>query len=323
MEIALVNHHTPYVAMLAKALPEHHFHALPTRHAPRGWRFDQRPRPDNVEPWPGEDNEFGVAFDYWESVRGNSGPRAPDVVLLQSAFDVANVPTDVAGGLPWVLLSHNHFQFEAGAGWLPAWLAAHEVPLVCISAMKAASWVDAGYPRAPIVIPPYAPVEEMLPWEGTAEGTAPVVLTVANHLARPLFSLEGWLTATRGHDDGYGSRGVLIGEGNDGITGANGPAPSWPTLRRWYQGAAVYLNPTVPPLEDAYNLALLEARATGMPWVSLHDTPPDEVREVVDAVFRHEFWPDPAAGRALVAQEFPKEPFAAAWRRVLGEVAHG
>lgn len=295
MEIALFNHHTPYVAMLAKALPEHVFHTLPTRHAPEGWRRDQRPFPENVEPWPGG-YDFAPDKDYWQAIREHSGPPPPDVVLLQSGWDLPAVPADEGGGLPWVFLSHNHARLESGCDparglyYLAGWLAAHEVPLVCISAMKAASWVDAGYPRAPIVIPPGFDLTEYVASGDRHEGD--YVLTVCNGLDRPLFDRQGWEALTKDvpvH---------LVGEGNEGIRGAVGPAASWEALKEEYRQCAVYLNPTCPPFEDAYNLSSLEAMAWGAGVQNLHGAVPS-------------------------LSEFPVAAFRERWLKVLKDVSDG
>lgn len=301
---AVWNWHTPYLHLLATALPDYHFHTLPTPHVPAGWRHDQRPQPDNVT--------VHAAF-----------PLGMDVVLLQTAADFAAVPTAAGGGLPWVLLSHNRAELEPDAHRLAAWCSAHVVPLVCISERKAASWRAAGYRRADTlhVLEPGIRVEDYPAW--SAEASEPHLLTVCNGLSRPLFDLASWLAVT----EGLPVR--LVGEGNEGIPGTVGPAPSWEALQGEYRRARVYLNPTAPPWEDADNLASIEARACGMPVLSLHGwarkPSPDAIAHVRHRLAlaldsqRHLA----ASNRQAVAQRWSLERFGRQWRQVFEEACRG
>lgn len=51
-------------------------------------------------------------------------------------------------------------------------------------------------------------------------------------------------------------------------SGASRPAESWEELKSSFAGHRLYLNCTLHPFEDGYNLAMLEAMATGSPVVS-------------------------------------------------------
>ncbi|HYE59394.1 MAG TPA: hypothetical protein VD948_12855 [Rhodothermales bacterium] len=295
--------HAPYAALLARALPEVAFRTLPTPYCPDGWNARQRPLPENVLPAP----EL-IATD-------------PDVVLLQTGFDIdAMLRAEWPGAA--VYLSHNRAELE-GQG-VAEWLNDTGIPVISISPMKAQSWLDAGYRPfkggIPVILPYVDPADYPV-WTG--EGG--YVLTVANNLRRPLFDAEAWIEATKGLPV------KLVGEGNEGIPGAVGPATDWDELKRLYREAAVYLNPTVAPWEDAHNLAMLEAAATGTPIVSLHEDSAGlafhwkTTRTDVEVVLRTAGAPvmreavSPATRRNTAAR-FPKDRFAAQWRAVLEEV---
>ena len=310
--LALWNWHTPYARLLALSLPDWELLVLPTTHAPSGWRADQRPRPVNVRVL---------------SAPGAVVDARPDVCLSQTYGDAAVFLTQVpARG--YVLLLHNHAACEPPTllHYLHVIGGAPNGRVVAISPMKAASWRQAGYDGPLEVILPGIPESDFGSWTGDD----PVVLTVANNLRRPLFDLAAWEEATQGLPV------RLVGEGNAGIPGAVGPAPSWEALRSEYQRARVYLSVCRSPYEDGYNLALLEAMATGVPCVCL-DTPtvptgvdrattPERLAHFLriylgatGAPF-HEW-----RGRiqAQVRAQFPFDRFAAYWRQVLEEVAGG
>lgn len=319
MDIALYAWHVPYATMLARALPEHHFHALSTPYNPHGWDARQRPLPENVEPWGGPDPELGITLNYWESIRDNTGQRAPDVVLCQTVADINETGRAHYAG-PSIFLGHNDARLEAPR--LAEYLADLTMPLVCISARKAASFVATGYDRPITLIEPGIDPADFPEWVGDQRA----ILTVVNNISRPLFDLAEWLEVTRGLP------AVLIGGGNEGIEGAGvGMAPSWDVIRFWYQHTRVYLSPTTGPYEDSHNLAQLEAAATGMPIVSLWTPGPDQrhsgealirIRERLQRGLdqRHSLG---GSVRSAVAARWSVETFAAKWRRVLDETVSG
>lgn len=287
LRVALYNWHTPYVTLLANALPDYRFVVMPTAHAPTGWREDQRPMPPNVT--------ITAAPD-----------AADDVVLLQTPQDYAAACAS-SNSQDWVYLAHNRHEFDRP---MASHLHLAGVPLVCISEMKAQTWQQAGFSDRIFVIPPYVDPSLYEPWAGEDAH----ILTVANHLRRPLFDLESWLAATRGLPV------RLIGEGNDGLPGAAGPAPSWDALKAEYRQARVYLNPTRPPYEDTYNLASLDAASWGMPIIQLRcgvQAARRALRDWLSSQRPH----DVDAVRASVAKRFPQAAFTERWRAVLEGVA--
>lgn len=292
--LLLANHHTPYTSLLARALPEWGLQVVPTSHAPEGWRLDQRPKPLNV----------GFA----DSVSFRYTP--PDVLLLQSPGDLVRFQNCGLDDVPLLYLSHNRVEYE----WQPQlnpqlW----RMPLVCISDMKAKTWREAGYPNEITVIPPGIPTEDYGGWTGNE----PRILTVANYLRRPLFDTGAWLAATEGLPV------TLVGEGNEGLPGAVGSSPGWDELRALYRSHRAYLCVNKYPNEDPWNLAMLEAAATGMPLLLLHGYPhghrtPQQLREEYQRLLEEPPGFD-YGWRRYVQREFPFEDFSQAWSLVLEE----
>lgn len=294
MRVAVRAWHVPYLYNLARALPDVRFHALPSPYNQTGWNYTQRPLPPNV-----------TQVSYLD--------RRYDLLLAQALQDL-DLARTVEWDKPIVYLSHNRHEFEGRS--LALWLQDRTLPLVCISEMKAETWRNAGYLRPITIIKPGIDVSEFPLWDG-GDQKDPHILTVANNLWRPLFDGDAWVTAT----EGLPVR--LIGEGSDRLRGAVGPSESWDALKEAYRSARVYLNPTRAPYEDSHNLALLEARATGMPWVSLWDSPPDRARSCLERWLRREWAAHPSEVRANVALEFPITTFAERWRGVLLEATRG
>jgi len=109
----------------------------------------------------------------------------------------------------------------------------------------------------------------------------------------------------------------------------------WDEYRSFLRGHRVYLNTTVDPYEDGYNLAMLEAMATGMPVVSTQNsTSPiedgvsgyvskdeTELRTALETLLkdRHLAASIGSTAREQVLDRFPIQKFVDNWRAVLGE----
>ena len=109
----------------------------------------------------------------------------------------------------------------------------------------------------------------------------------------------------------------------------------WDEYRAFLRGHRVYLNTTVEPFEDGYNLAMLEAMATGMPVVSTHSrtSPIDhgvsgyvskdeaELRAALETLLKDRPLAASMGGRARekVLDRFPIRRFVDHWRAVLGD----
>ncbi|RMG72407.1 MAG: glycosyltransferase, partial [Nitrospirae bacterium] len=110
---------------------------------------------------------------------------------------------------------------------------------------------------------------------------------------------------------------------------------SWDEYREYLRSHRVYLNTTVYPYEDGYNLAMLEAMATGMPVVAIKNpTSPlvDGINGFVsddEEYLRErlkEMLSDPERAKQIgeraretVREIFPIERFIENWKRVIGE----
>ena len=113
-------------------------------------------------------------------------------------------------------------------------------------------------------------------------------------------------------------------------------AESFDELKRFYRSHRVFLNTTIEEYEAGYNLAMLEAMATGMPVVALHHSRSpianghngfisadiDELREYVlcllnDRALAAELG---ANARQTVIESYNIAGFIEAWNRVFGAV---
>jgi len=131
------------------------------------------------------------------------------------------------------------------------------VTFVFISPSVESSWGLRG-----AVITPGIPIEEMGEWNGVLK----TLLVVGNNLHREHFDYTTLLKLA----DQVPVK--IVGE-NPQIPGA-APASSWDELKSYYSQCRAYVNLTREP-EDGYNLATLEAMASGMPVLTLaHPTSP-------------------------------------------------
>ena len=93
-------------------------------------------------------------------------------------------------------------------------------------------------------------------------GERPALLRVSNHLRQR----GGFLGYSQHQAISRGFEIEVVGS-NPGLQGAR-PAKSWHQLRWFYQTRRALLHTAVPMMEDGYNLAVIEAMATGMPVVA-------------------------------------------------------
>ncbi|MFO7598286.1 MAG: glycosyltransferase [Candidatus Desulfacyla sp.] len=124
---------------------------------------------------------------------------------------------------------------------------------------------------------------------------------------------------------------IAIGDNPD-IPGARS-SKDWDDLKQAYRENRLYLNTNIPKWEDGYNLAMLEAMATGMPVVSLTN-PVSPLTDGYDGfvaldvpVLRQrvkQLLADPnlakkigAQGKRTVEKYFPIEPFLEKWEKAV------
>jgi len=235
-------------------------------------------------------------------------------------------------GVPIILVFHNKLTTEIALSRTPVDRKAYlqqaqrlmgslpDLRLVFVSPAKQLDWGFEGR----VILPGIDPGD----YSGYA-GDEPRVLRVGNGLKERDLML-GWSAQER----------ILEGIPST-VVGLNSSLPesilptSWDELRSLLVHHRVFLNTTLPPYEDGYNLAMLEAMATGMPVVSIANSSSpieDGVNGFVSAdegVLRErilELLQDReraiAIGRKAretVLERFPIDRFLSAWREVLEE----
>ncbi|MBM4363436.1 MAG: glycosyltransferase family 4 protein [Deltaproteobacteria bacterium] len=311
--ILTFNCHEPYIHLLAKVgLGLDVVDGLPGR-ATRRWDTRQRPVPE------------GARLVRLEEARA----RGPYEAII--AHNVADLIDARSIDAPKVLMLHVSLTArtleEPGAPpaanmrrELSSYLAAIGGVAVAVSAMKRDSW---GLP-ARVIRPAVDPDE----WGGH-RGDRPALLRVANDVLRRPARFD-W---PRHLEIVGGLPWELVGH-NPGVPGA-APAASWDDLRERYRSARAYVHSSGEGLDDGYNLAVLEAMATGMPVVTTagHESPvedgvsgfcSDSTATLRDGAAR--LLADPALARTLgdqarqrVADLFPVAAFREGWLETIAE----
>ena len=249
LRILTFNWHEAYIHLLAKT--GHRFDVVQKRKAGIfGWIRALRPVPSNCR----------LVTEEEAGERLRSG--AYDRIVAHNLWDVMAVQ---GATVPKVLVFHNKLSCEIALGGDPLDRleymekvhrlldAAGPVTLVFISPAKRADWGLAGE-----ILPPGIDPADY----GGYRGDLIRVLRVGNALQeRDImlgFSLQERILA--------GLPSTVLGL-NRHLPGARVPR-DWDAFRGFLREHRVYLNTTLEPYEDGYNLAMLEAMATGMPVVS-------------------------------------------------------
>jgi glycosyltransferase involved in cell wall biosynthesis len=314
MRILTFNWHEPYICALAKT--GHAFDVVERdKGGYRGWMYEQRPLPPNVR----------IVKDATARQRLRAGEYS--VVVCHNLTDLGWVGEY---RVPRIVLFHNMLTTELALGGNvvdgEAYRAqvrtrvANDPLLSCvfISDGKRADWGLAGD-----VITPGIDLADY----GGYEGGEARVLRVAN-LLRERDLMLGY-TAQRQILQGIPS--TLLGLGTEEYGGRF--STGWDDLRGCFRSHRLFLNTTVDGYEDGYNLAMLEAMATGTPVVSTANrTSPivDGVNGFVSADLPtlsdriNQLLRNPeearqlgAAARATVATQFSMDTFVARWEGVL------
>jgi hypothetical protein len=278
----------------------------------------------------------GGRTDWWQEVRpmpetmtivteddavARAGAGFYDAVICHNLLDLGQV---VDTGAPTFTIFHTSRDLEIAFGLDLANFDRVGRPLlekttvVFVSPMKQRSW---GLPGTVIL-----PGLDLTEYSGYT-GEVPRVLHVGN-LKRELSSVNGMAAL---EDAAAGLPFTLLGL-NPAIPGSKLSA-DWDDTRAHFRSHRVYLHTTMMPFEDGYNLAMLEAMATGMPVVALaHPTTPlthgvdgllgDDVTslrvsllELLEDVDRaREIG---AQARRTVARLFPIERFRTQWTDLL------
>jgi len=324
IKILTFNWHVPYICLLART--GHEFFVIEPE-APSGrrrWDHEMRPPPANVR----------VLDD--STWRRGLEDAVFDLVICHNHMDL----TDLLGyPVPKILVLHNRLSTSLAMGdgldkrdkfwenvFLPLYRASDHLRFVAISSAKKTDW---GLP-ARVILPGTDPAE----FDGY-RGDVPRVLRIGNYMKERDLMM------------GFTRQEAIVGDLPSTVLGINPTvagsrlSENFDDLRDQLRVHRVYLNTTVDPWEDGYNLAMLEAMATGMPVVTTANvTSPivdgvngyisDDVDELHDRLDRLLADRDlarrlGAEARRTVAEEFPIERFVENWRDMIADTirAHG
>ncbi|HDN67792.1 MAG TPA: methyltransferase domain-containing protein [Firmicutes bacterium] len=249
MRILTFNWHEAYICLLAKT--GHQWHIIERlKGGVKHWLYQVRPLPSNAT----------LVDEQTAMEKLNRGGY--DLVICHNVKDLMQVQTS---SVPKIMVFHNKLSTEIALGGNQVNRDKYlndlrnlldNIPhlhLVFVSESKRADW---GLPGQ--VITPGIELDEYRSYEGTE----PKVLRVGNFIKeRDImmgFSAQEQIL--------FGIPSTLLGL-NPTLPGAK-ISNSWEDLKQHYRSHRVYLNTTVEGWEDGYNLAMLEAMATGMPVVS-------------------------------------------------------
>jgi spore maturation protein CgeB len=250
LNIFILCWHTPYLSLLAKT--GHNFEVANwTRlgDGSVGWNFTHRPLPDNMK-----------LIDNMDDARKKITDNYYNLVICQTEYDIGFIEKyDV----PAIYLAHNALFTDTGGDKMKTIMLKKRVKnflnrrknlFAAISKMKMASWKLPG-----MVITPGIDINDY----GGYQGDNPEILTVST-----LFKERDFLRGYSVHQEIVGDLPYKV-LGNNPTMANSRESKNWDELKSFYRESRVYLNTTIPGYEDGYNLAMLEAMATGMPVVSL------------------------------------------------------
>ena len=312
LRLLTFNWHETYVSMLASL--GHRWDVVPRKKGGRSdWWAEVRPQPADVDL---------VAE---ETALSRLGSGGYDAVICHNLLDLGLV---VDSGVPTVTIFHTSRELELTHGLDLAAFDRYGRPLlaqstpVFVSEMKSATWELDGE-----VIPPGI---DLSAYEGYT-GDSAVVLHVGN-LKRELASVNGMPDLEQAIG---GLPFTLLGL-NPTIPGAR-LSRDWDELKSNFRTHRAYIHTTRMPYEDGYNLAMLEAMATGMPVVALdHPTSPIEdglsgivgrsplelKMGLLELLEDHDRARELGAGaRRRVAERFPLSAFQTRWTNLLERIA--
>lgn len=251
LKILTFNWHEAYIHLLAKT--GYDFDVVERWKGGRyGWIKEFRPVPLNCRLISEEEARVRLDAGYYDRVICHN---------LQDFTLVSEYPG------PKILLHHNKMvvetnifdeaqQEELRQRLRPMYKGTKDLTLVFVSGIKKDSWGLDGE-----VILPGIDQDEYNGWKGDIEK----VLRIGNFLKER----DGML--------GYSCQERILKEIPSTFVGLN-PATAdsllpedWEEYKEILRRHRVYLNTTLYPLEDGYNLAMLEAMATGMPVVSINN----------------------------------------------------
>lgn len=320
MNILIVNHHVPYIWMLAKT--GHNIFVL----NPKGriWDLRMRPIPENVKII---DDAVGIT--HFMAALG-SGKIKIDRAIMQDSFVQTENGVELYDRLvmlpfncPKLLLFHNSafVDFNGAKGddlnKIRASIRENtkDIRKVFISKFKKDSWEMDG-----VIIKPGFDLNEWGGWRGT-DTAALTCLNNANH--------RDFMNGTKKTKLAcIDYKHILIGE-----EGGQGYFPNnFDDYKTILKNVLCYIALNNPEFEDGYNLSMLEFMATGGPAVTLnHFSSPvksgvngfasDDLQEINK--FLHGLTMEEAHNmgrnaRKTVSEEFPMDAFIDGWNDALG-----
>ena len=318
LNILTFDWHEPYICMLAQT--GHRFSVVEVeKGGVFGWQSFMRPVPPNVTLLTEADglerlyrDEFHLVICHnMRDLLTVQGVKVPKVKILHNKMS-----TEIA-------LGKNRLTIEDYRRVIQEFVARGDLSLVFISETKRE---DAGLDGT--VVPPGIDVTDY----GGYHGEEGRVLRVGN------------LMKERDIMMGFSLQEEILKDVPSTLLGVNPTVPgsrvseSWDDLKMHFQSHRVFLNTTLPPREDGYNLAMLEAMATGMPVVSMtNPTSPivdgtngyigDDIPYLRERILELLSNRDLAVelgqkGRETAAREFPMSRFVSRWNDVLSRVAN-
>ncbi|HQE83660.1 MAG TPA: glycosyltransferase [Candidatus Hydrogenedentes bacterium] len=315
--ILTFNFHEPYLCLMARTGMPFVVGEYDRRPLARKWYTRYRPIPPSF------------TFLEERAWRRELAQGRFDAVIAQNETNAANICKQVVETrTPLILVCHNRRSFlETTIQNSPA---QHETFQRLIETLREfAEFVfisetkrdDYGLPGR--VIRPGIDVEEY----GGYTGEIPAVIRVGNcmRMRNRMFDVDFQEQVCAG----FANR--IVGDNPD--IPESQPAESFDELRAIYRTHRCYLHVTREEYEDGYNLALLEAMATGMPVVSLAN-PTSPLTDGVDGLLSYEpvvlrehvkrLLEDislareiGARARETVARAFPLESFVEKWRETI------
>lgn len=318
LKILTFNWHEVYIHLLAKTGYE--FDVVERWKGGRyGWINEFRPIPPNC------------CLISEDEAKAKLEKDGYDRIICHNLQDFALVSESV---IPKVLLHHCTLTVECGALekdkqkellWKlhDIYSGTKDLTLVFVSPLKKESWGFDGE----VILPGIDTTDY-----GDYEGNIKKVLRVGNFL-KEADIVSGYSI----HERILNGISVTVVGLNPMIQGSYLPK-DWEDLKRFMRNHRVYINTTMPPYEDGYNLAMLESMATGMPVVSLaNPTSPIEdgvsgyvssderyLRERIGDLLNNQQLSQSIGKRSreMVMDRFPIERFIRNWKRVLGDVSY-
>jgi hypothetical protein len=319
LRVLTFNSHQPYLHLLATTLPWTFGIVIPrlSSGSMKDWNPRIRPLPSNAHLYSSVQEALQAAP--WDWILTHNVSDLMDVreLRMPKAFLVHGT---LSGR---ILQDRSAIDRSLYVRNLQSLLAAGNCQVVYISELKRNDWEIPGE-----VLQPGIDIREYGGYQGNIRG----VLQVCNHL-KERGPITGWKT----HQEVCRDLPHCI-LGNNRTLSSSRIANGWDDLKEQLRSYRVYLYTPVYPYEDGYNLALLEAMATGMPIAAMrHATSPirdglegvsaSTAVELREKIIRLLDNPIEAASlgqgaRIRVEKEFPLSEFQRAWQSFAARLIH-